>query len=183
MALHGSLGRDDLSAYLGELFDFRFEREPGNFWDQALALCTVLHLVEHEERIRKAYAEFFADSSLVLLEDALERLHAEVLDDFDLREFQPLGEAVDEIEYWHCFTLDAEREEMEEAWRENDPDLEDPETDDDGVAGYEAAAREAGLLPQARRLPTAPARKVPTPGRNDPCPCGSGRKFKRCCGR
>ena len=21
------------------------------------------------------------------------------------------------------------------------------------------------------------------PGRNDPCPCGSGKKFKRCCGR
>jgi len=21
-----------------------------------------------------------------------------------------------------------------------------------------------------------------TPGRNEPCPCGSGRKFKRCCG-
>ncbi len=21
------------------------------------------------------------------------------------------------------------------------------------------------------------------PGRNDPCPCGSGRKYKRCCGR
>lgn len=24
-------------------------------------------------------------------------------------------------------------------------------------------------------------RPLPTPGRNDPCPCGSGRKFKRCC--
>jgi uncharacterized protein len=23
----------------------------------------------------------------------------------------------------------------------------------------------------------------PLPGRNDPCPCGSGKKFKRCCGR
>jgi hypothetical protein len=22
---------------------------------------------------------------------------------------------------------------------------------------------------------------MPTPGRNDPCPCGSGRKYKRCC--
>ena len=22
-----------------------------------------------------------------------------------------------------------------------------------------------------------------TPGRNDPCPCGSGKKYKRCCGR
>jgi uncharacterized protein YecA (UPF0149 family) len=24
-------------------------------------------------------------------------------------------------------------------------------------------------------------RKIPQPGRNDPCPCGSGRKFKKCC--
>ena len=24
---------------------------------------------------------------------------------------------------------------------------------------------------------------VPKIGRNDPCPCGSGRKYKRCCGR
>jgi SEC-C motif-containing protein len=24
---------------------------------------------------------------------------------------------------------------------------------------------------------------VKKPGRNDPCPCGSGRKFKQCCGR
>jgi SEC-C motif-containing protein len=26
------------------------------------------------------------------------------------------------------------------------------------------------------------ARKAPTPGRNDPCPCGSGQKYKRCHG-
>jgi uncharacterized protein len=28
----------------------------------------------------------------------------------------------------------------------------------------------------------APLRAAPTPGRNDPCPCGSGRKFKKCHG-
>jgi len=22
----------------------------------------------------------------------------------------------------------------------------------------------------------------PQPGRNDPCPCGSGKKYKKCCG-
>lgn len=27
-----------------------------------------------------------------------------------------------------------------------------------------------------------PVRAPPTPGRNDPCPCGSGKKWKRCCG-
>jgi uncharacterized protein len=28
----------------------------------------------------------------------------------------------------------------------------------------------------------APARRADAPGRNDACPCGSGRKFKKCCG-
>jgi hypothetical protein len=25
-------------------------------------------------------------------------------------------------------------------------------------------------------------REAPKVGRNDPCPCGSGKKFKKCCG-
>jgi len=29
---------------------------------------------------------------------------------------------------------------------------------------------------------TAPIRREPLPGRNDPCPCGSGKKFKQCHG-
>ena len=28
-----------------------------------------------------------------------------------------------------------------------------------------------------------PARAEAKPGRNQPCPCGSGNKYKRCCGR
>ena len=28
-----------------------------------------------------------------------------------------------------------------------------------------------------------PIRKKKKPGRNDPCPCGSGKKYKNCCGR
>lgn len=30
--------------------------------------------------------------------------------------------------------------------------------------------------------PREPIRKAPEPGRNDPCPCGSGKKYKKCCG-
>ena len=30
---------------------------------------------------------------------------------------------------------------------------------------------------------TLPGRKAAMPGRNAPCPCGSGRKYKQCCGR
>jgi preprotein translocase subunit SecA len=28
-----------------------------------------------------------------------------------------------------------------------------------------------------------PIRTGPKVGRNDPCPCGSGKKFKQCCGK
>ena len=28
-----------------------------------------------------------------------------------------------------------------------------------------------------------PVRKEPKVGRNEPCPCGSGKKYKKCCGR
>jgi len=29
--------------------------------------------------------------------------------------------------------------------------------------------------------PVEPVHVDKTPGRNDPCPCGSGKKFKKCC--
>ncbi len=33
------------------------------------------------------------------------------------------------------------------------------------------------------RTGPAPVKAAPKVGRNDPCPCGSGKKFKQCCGR
>jgi len=39
-----------------------------------------------------------------------------------------------------------------------------------------------GAPPQQAPRPTAPVRAEPKVGRNDPCPCGSGKKFKSCHG-
>lgn len=48
-----------------------------------------------------------------------------------------------------------------------------------------ADAAELGFEPHHEAAPSpAPAvRAAPKVGRNDPCPCGSGRKYKKCCGR
>jgi hypothetical protein len=40
---------------------------------------------------------------------------------------------------------------------------------------------EPGPALPARSSARKPARRVPRPERNAPCPCGSGKKFKRCC--
>ena len=56
---------------------------------------------------------------------------------------------------------------------------------DDAVAAAAAAQRQAGMsASQAGRGPVAPIRNEgPKIGRNDPCPCGSGKKYKQCHGR
>ncbi|WP_369126992.1 SEC-C metal-binding domain-containing protein [Paracoccus liaowanqingii] len=38
------------------------------------------------------------------------------------------------------------------------------------------------LVMKADNLSHPPVRSK-RPGRNDPCPCGSGRKYKQCCGK
>ena len=35
----------------------------------------------------------------------------------------------------------------------------------------------------AEEGPKKPVRRENKVGRNDPCPCGSGKKYKKCCGR
>ena len=39
-----------------------------------------------------------------------------------------------------------------------------------------------GMLPEAPRAGARVQRDAPKVGRNDPCPCGSGKKYKKCCG-
>ncbi len=48
------------------------------------------------------------------------------------------------------------------------------------LASYAQIRRTLGEV--ANMVPVAPARARAKVGRNDLCPCGSGRKYKRCCG-
>jgi uncharacterized protein YecA (UPF0149 family) len=53
------------------------------------------------------------------------------------------------------------------------------------LQGYDHLAQDMAAQQQASE-PTKVkqiVRDVPKVGRNDPCPCGSGKKYKKCCGR
>lgn len=75
------------------------------------------------------------------------------------------------------------------------------EDDDEGTVEFVASYKEDGLLKQHHenslfrkedgswfyvdgQLPTPETvqRETPKTGRNDPCPCDSGKKYKKCCG-
>ena len=52
-------------------------------------------------------------------------------------------------------------------------------------AGMNAMIRNLNLLGASKGIAdiSVPAKRTVKPGRNDPCPCGSGKKYKKCCGR
>jgi preprotein translocase subunit SecA len=100
-----------------------------------------------------------------------------------MRTFDLMWKAIDERVVDIVYRIEqVEDDALRSTWRE--------------TAAIHADATAAGLAPppQAGGLPAdesraEPARTEPIRnaaqkvGRNDPCPCGSGRKFKNCCGK
>ena len=55
--------------------------------------------------------------------------------------------------------------------------------DDPRRAPAQQGMPQAAPKPQERQKPVTVRRETPKVGRNDPCPCGSGKKYKNCCGK
>ena len=49
------------------------------------------------------------------------------------------------------------------------------------VGGGAGQMPQAAPKPEDARKPETFRREMPKVGRNDPCPCGSGKKYKNCC--
>ena len=56
---------------------------------------------------------------------------------------------------------------------------------DAGATGSGAGANASDVVSEAAEAlsKARPVRNAPKVGRNDPCPCNSGKKYKQCCGR
>ncbi|MCP4572121.1 MAG: preprotein translocase subunit SecA [bacterium] len=68
------------------------------------------------------------------------------------------------------------------------PEVDRMQTQHGQVSAYDQAAagsptqKAQGPPPGSDAAPRPVQRETPKVGRNDPCPCGSGRKYKKCCG-
>jgi hypothetical protein len=69
---------------------------------------------------------------------------------------------------------DPRTKELQDEWKST------PREAFDGKTPAEMLGGSGGLIPE--KVKTF-RREEPRVGRNDPCPCGSGRKYKKCCGR
>jgi len=152
--------RAEVIEYFRSLFRGRLQRTPSFAWSGLACAVADLPAPELLAEVRQAYAEDLIDESIADLE-GIER---------DMAAPTPgrgeghglITDAISEMEPWACF-----------------------HPADSGPT--EPVEPEIPLLPPAPAPATYVAPKPfvrePKIGRNDPCPCGSGKKYKKCCGK
>lgn len=163
-----------LASHLRAQFDLRHDEFAG--W----LVCTLGDLNPHEalEDIREAFAKGVISSSIVRL-DHIERALAGGDEEFQRCQssLEPTH-LEDTVEYLRDFACFQPEPPVEIDYL---PPFSPPNNDGlPGVADYEADDWEEG---STSRESTTIRNEAPRIGRNDPCPCGSGKKYKKCCMR
>jgi len=158
ITLRGELDRDRAARFLRDAFN---ELQPQRScfvwfgWQSAIAM---LGLRELKVLVKPAFDRGFVDPDLLGFDDFVADLRRGIEQPGEPlapgnNEFELFGDTVEELSGWHSFT--EEDDEDQEEWRQLD------ELD--------------RILSEPHHNPFKGI------GRNDPCPCGSGKKFKKCC--
>lgn len=156
----GQRTRDEVMAYFLQLFH-QLERKPGAQWDGLANVCADLWPQEAIEELKRAYEGGLVDPRCIAWQDIEQAL--------------ALGQAgaLREARYREPLIADLARD---MGWMQR---FQRPAPEDEMEGEYEEDLLE--LL--SSEYATAPLRRTaPKVGRNEPCPCGSGKKFKKCCG-
>ena len=163
MVLEGLVERERVVAFFRRLLDRGLDRRAPEVSDELVTSAAALHPAELMDGLRRAVAEGFPEADSVAFreaERALARDPAEVLARSRAASPGLINDAVRELSVWHD---SGAFEVFKETVEPDEEDLEGEAGDEEAVETFRHAE--------------------PPPGRNDPCPCGSAKKYKKCCGR
>ena len=158
----GRIPREETEAYLLRLYDTLQPQQESFVWSGWVLAIGLLGLETLSGVVHQAFGRGLIDPMVMGYDDFrrdLERTLAdpERMAGFEYDRIGPLEDAIGELSGWSAFS-DAAKEDQER---------------------WATSPEDAGLAFADTPLPFVdPFKGV---GRNDPCPCGSGKKFKKCC--
>ncbi|MGD9152290.1 MAG: DUF1186 domain-containing protein [Gammaproteobacteria bacterium] len=155
------IDKKTLVNYFRSLFDGKLPKDNSFVW--AILICAVLHSYCDElfDEVKDAFNEGLVDVSIVGLQ-SLDKTIREGEENtkkfwlYDSHHF--ISDTVKELKGWACF-------------KEENNYSTDSAFDFDNET----------LMADEYNTGQTYVRSMPKTGRNDPCPCGSGKKFKKCC--
>ncbi len=159
LALSSDLARNEAARFLRDCFTNLRPQAPCFVWDGWQNTIAMLGMGELEDLVKKAFDQGFIDPQCTRLTDFEASLQRGIERPGEPRrpnddEYRLFGNTIEEISWWACFQED-------QYDKAHDTDiLDDLSLFDPSTPAFN------------------PHKDI---GRNDPCPCGSGRKFKKCC--
>ena len=160
--VEGVLSLEAIHDYFRDLFQGGLECDHSHAWNVLVSHSCDLYLKELMPDIQQAFAdnlvdEFFID--LRWIKHKLAEGKEETLAQLRANShYHYVNDTISEMEGWHCFQSPR------------------PSPSPSPSPPPEPSPSSSQVTPR----PAPPPKKV---GRNDPCPCGSGRKYKHCCGK
>jgi hypothetical protein len=179
LVVSGERSREEAMAYYKGLFEGGLEDRNEVVWSELVDAANDLFPEEVYDHIKKAYDEGLVDEYIVEPEwvDAQIALGKdEVL--ADLPDWNHLVEDVTiEMRAWFENREHGDEWDEGEDWYEEDEWDEEDEDDE-----FDAERSRRSALNGNNFAPSDPYMAPEKIGRNDLCPCGSGKKYKKCCG-
>jgi hypothetical protein len=159
LAVWAEVPRNTILSYFAWLAREGLERRTNYVWGALAAESADIEALDVFPDLRRAYDEGFVDPQ-VIGRSELDEVEASprggLLERMKER-YPPIDDVAEATSWWTRFGRFASHRRAEEL--------------------APAAAREFD-----DGAPVEPYRAPPKVGRNEPCPCGSGKKFKKCCG-
>src|SRR5215217_5257102 len=158
----GRVPREETKAYLLELYDTLQPQQESFVWSGWVLAIALLGLEELSDIVRQAFERGLIEPMVMGYDDFrrdLERTLAdpERMAGFHYDRIGPLEDAIGELSGWYTFSDAAQQDQDRWATSPEDAGLAFADTPQPFVDPFKGV------------------------GRNDPCPCGSGKKFKKCC--
>lgn len=159
----GAKSREEIVSYFADLFRGKLTDKNDVVWSELVAYSADLYVPELLGEIEKAYEQELVDPSFVGLDEVRGDIAEGEQRALDRLATDPnrrlIDDTIKEMQGWASFNEEENRKLKEET-----PALEP-------------------LNSQWANSFTGFKRTTPRIGRNDPCPCASGKKYKKCCGQ
>ncbi len=158
----GRIAREETEAYLLRLYNTMQPQHQGFVWSGWVLAIALLGLEAFSGVVRQAFGRGLIDP-MVMNYDSFRRDLGRTLADpermagFRYDRLGPLEDAIGELSGWYAFSDAAKRDQERRATGHGDNPLSFADAPQSFVDPFKGV------------------------GRNDPCPCGSGKKFKKCC--
>lgn len=167
----GAVTADSMRPYLLHLADSVLRRrdDVGDDWMWYIwgRCCIEMGLEDMYPLVKQSFDEGWVDADTATWEETEAELRAgreAVLEQSRGYYGTLIADPFTEMRDWYCFTEEARQEELRLAQEEEER--------------FSAATPTEILF-----HPNTIVNETPKPKPNQPCPCGSGKKFKKCCGR